>query len=153
MDAPLYVGATPVLTAHWGSHAAERERARRSRMCLCWLRPPRRQQHSAHSAGLCWLSAVLCATIDVEVSEPAAAADILPGGCCCSTCKGPAPAIISCAFSALVPLIIPTCVPQRAQAASLGASERPPSRAGCSVYERPHVEVSARSRRWVGWGG
>ena len=30
--------------------------------------------------------------------------------------------------------------------------EQPTSRAGRALQERPHVEVSVRSRRWVGWG-
>ena len=55
---------------------------------------------------------------DVEVSEPAAAVDVPPGGCRCSARAGPPPPIIACAFGALVPLMKPTWGPQRAQAPS-----------------------------------
>ena len=54
---------------------------------------------------------------NVEVSEPAAAVDVPPGGCRCSARAGPPPSIIACAFGALVPLMKPTWGPQRAQAA------------------------------------
>jgi len=60
---------------------------------------------------------VLGTPSNVEVSEPAAAVDVPPGGCRCSARAGPPPPIIACAFGALVPLMKPTWGPQRAQAA------------------------------------
>ena len=109
---------TSVPIAHRGSHAAERERARRSHQRLGWLRSPRRQQHSAHSAGLCWLPAVLDTTTDVKVCEFSAATDDPPGGCRHSARAGPPLAIFSCACITLVPLMKPAWGPQRAQVTS-----------------------------------
>ena len=100
----------------------------------------------------CWLPAVLGTPSNAEVSERPAAAEVAPGGFRCSARAGQTPAIISRACCAFVRLITATCVPRRAQAA-FDVHEQPIPRAGRALQERRHVEVSARSRRWVGWGG
>ena len=60
---------------------------------------------------------MLRTTSDVKVIERAAAAEVDPGGFRCSARAGRTPPIISRACCAFVPLITPTCVPRRAQAA------------------------------------
>ena len=87
---------------------------------------------------LCWLLAVLGTPSDVEVNECSAAAEVPSGGFRCSARAGRTPAIISCAFGALVPLITPTCVPQRAQAAYRRARAADVARGLCAPRETAH---------------